>query len=57
MATKPIKPEVPDVAQVQMRALEPIRANGVDYAPGDVLDMAQADADALLAGGWGELFP
>jgi hypothetical protein len=38
MATKPIKPEVPDVAQVQMRALEPIRANGVDYAPGDVLD-------------------
>ena len=40
---------------VQLRALEPVRADGVDYAPGDALELDAAAAKGLLASGAAEL--
>jgi hypothetical protein len=54
MATKKKPLPAPEVDMVRVRALEPIRADGEDYAPGAVFDLAEADAAALVAGGWAE---
>ena len=35
--------------QVSLRALEPIRHDGVDYAPGDALEVTPAVAVQLMA--------
>lgn len=40
---------------IQLRALEPIRADGVDYAPGDELELGITAAEPLLASGAAEL--
>ena len=40
---------------VVVRALDPIRCDGLDFAPGDLLELSPADAEALVAGGWAEL--
>lgn len=57
MATKktnaPAAPPADDT--VQVRALDPIRHDGKDYAPGDVVELREADATALIDGGWAEL--
>lgn len=45
----------PDAATVLVRALDPIRADGMDYAPGEVFELGEADATALVDGGWAEL--
>ena len=45
----------PDEDLVLLRALEPIRADGVDYAPGDALALDDAAAKGLLASGAAEL--
>jgi hypothetical protein len=42
---------------LQVRAIDPIRADGVDYAPGELFDIDEASAAALVAGGWAELVP
>lgn len=34
---------------MQLRALTPIRHDGADYAEGDLLEVAQAPGEALLA--------
>lgn len=46
---------VPSKDLVLLRALEPIRADGVDYAPGDELALDDAAAEGLLASGAAEL--
>lgn len=46
---------VPDEDLVLLRALEPVRADGVDYAPGDALALDDAAAEGLLASGAAEL--
>lgn len=55
MATKGKNPAAATAALVSIRALEPIRADGQDFAPGDEFDLAQADALALVEGGAAEL--
>ena len=46
---------VPDEDLVLLRAVEPVRADGVDYAPGDTLALDAAAAQGLLASGAAEL--
>lgn len=36
-----------ELVLVTVKALEPIRADGVDYAPGDEFDVSDDDAQAL----------
>ena len=40
---------------VQLRAVEPVRADGVDYPPGETLELDAAAAKGLLASGAAEL--
>lgn len=47
-------PELAGVLMVRLRAIEPIRADGVDHAPGDVFSLAFVAAQALLASGAAE---
>lgn len=56
MATKPKTSETaPDDALVTLHAIVPINFNGVDYAPGDELQIDAAGAQNLLAVGAAEL--
>ena len=54
-AKKPALAGPPAEDLVLLRALEPIRADGVDYAPGDALELDAAAAKGLLASGAAEL--
>lgn len=55
MATSPKDPYARLKGLVQLRAVEPIRADGVDYAPGDALEVDASAAKGLLASGAAEL--
>jgi hypothetical protein len=56
MATRKTAPAAPPAeGLVQLLALEPVRADGVDYAPGDALELDAAAAKGLLASGAAEL--
>lgn len=55
MATKKKTGAPAPAVNVLLRALDPIRADGVDYAPGEVFELGEADATALVDGGWAEL--
>lgn len=56
MATKKTNaPAAPPAADtVQVRALDPIRHDGKDYAPGEEFPVTPRVADALVAGGGAE---
>lgn len=55
MATYSKDPYARLKGSVQLRAVEPIRADGVDYAPGDTLELDALAAKGLLASGAVEL--
>ena len=42
-------------ATVRVRALSPIRADGVDYAPDEEFDIDEISASGLVDGGWAEV--
>ena len=47
-------PALVGVAMVRLVAIEPIRADGVDIAPGEVFELAWGAAESLLACGAAE---
>jgi hypothetical protein len=51
MATKAKKPAESEEPTVALVAVEPIRHDGVDYAPGDSLIAGELAAAALIASG------
>lgn len=56
MATKPkavpvVRDEAAPEATQLLKAVEPIRCDGVDYAPGDVLEVSMATGESLIAAG------
>lgn len=53
MATKPKNRQEPpaEVARIDLVAVEPIRIDGVDVAPGEPFDALPPDAEALQASG------
>lgn len=51
--TEPKAPVEPEL--VNLRAVEPIRADGQDYAPGDAMALGVDAAAGLLASGAAEL--
>lgn len=56
MAAKKTAPAaVPAEDLVPLRAVEPIRADGVDYAPGDEFELDAPAAENLLASGAADL--
>jgi hypothetical protein len=55
MATTPKDPFAKLKGVVPLRAVEPVRADGVDYAPGEALELDAAAAKGLLASGAAEL--
>ena len=42
-------------ATVRVKALSPIRADGVDYAPDEEFDIDEISASSLVEGGWAEV--
>lgn len=55
MATSAKDPYAKLKGAVQLRTLEPVRADGVDYAPGETLELDAVAAKGLLASGAAEL--
>ncbi len=45
------KKKTDDVVLIDLEAIEPIRHDGVDVAPGDAFAASEADAAALVASG------
>lgn len=54
---RPKNPDLAYIPRVELTAIEPIRIDGGDVAPGEAFDALQADADQLLACGAAVLAP
>lgn len=51
MAKNPKTAPMVEEATQLLKAVEPIRCDGVDYAPGEVFEASMSTGEALVAGG------